>query len=120
MRIVTYELDGHRRCGVVEDGAVHPLPEGTGPLTALGARPMGPAVPLADVRLLPPLEPPTVRDFVTFEEHVEGVRRSVDGVGGVPDAWYDAPTFYFTNPHALYGPGAVSYTHLTLPTNREV
>ncbi|MDG5802410.1 hypothetical protein P9869_07005 [Streptomyces ossamyceticus] len=27
---------------------------------------------------------------VTFEEHVEGVRRSVDGAGGVPDAWYDA------------------------------
>jgi 2-keto-4-pentenoate hydratase/2-oxohepta-3-ene-1,7-dioic acid hydratase in catechol pathway len=23
----------------------------------------------------------------------------------VPEAWYDAPTFYFTNPHALYGPG---------------
>ena len=24
---------------------------------------------------------------------------------GIPEAWYDAPTFYFTNPHALYGPG---------------
>jgi 2-keto-4-pentenoate hydratase/2-oxohepta-3-ene-1,7-dioic acid hydratase in catechol pathway len=46
-----------------------------------------------------------VRDFVTFESHVEGVRRSVDGASGVPEAWYDAPTFYFTNPHALYGPG---------------
>ena len=50
--------------------------------------------------------PPSVRDFVTFESHVEGVRRSVDGASGVPEAWYDAPTFYFTNPHALYGPGA--------------
>jgi 2-keto-4-pentenoate hydratase/2-oxohepta-3-ene-1,7-dioic acid hydratase in catechol pathway len=47
-----------------------------------------------------------VRDFVTFESHVEGVRRSVDHASGVPEAWYDAPTFYFTNPHALYGPGA--------------
>jgi 2-keto-4-pentenoate hydratase/2-oxohepta-3-ene-1,7-dioic acid hydratase in catechol pathway len=45
-----------------------------------------------------------LRDFVAFEEHVEGVRRSVDGRGGVPDAWYDAPTFYFTNPHTLTGP----------------
>ena len=25
---------------------------------------------------------------------------------GYPIWWYDAPMFYFTNPHALYGPGA--------------
>jgi 2-keto-4-pentenoate hydratase/2-oxohepta-3-ene-1,7-dioic acid hydratase in catechol pathway len=56
--------------------------------------------------LLLPYRPPAVRDFVTFESHVEGVRRSVDNASGVPEAWYDAPTFYFTNPHALYGPGA--------------
>jgi hypothetical protein len=53
--------------------------------------------------MLPPLRPASVRDFVTFEEHVEGVRRSVDGVTGVPEQWYAAPTFYFTNPHAIYG-----------------
>ena len=47
----------------------------------------------------------SVRDFVTFESHVEGVRRSIDNAVGIPEAWYDAPTFYFTNPHALYGPG---------------
>ncbi|MEU0270044.1 fumarylacetoacetate hydrolase family protein [Nocardioides sp. NPDC006303] len=64
------------------------------------------AIDLAEVELLAPLEPASVRDFVAFEEHVEGVRRSVDGVSGVPDAWYDAPAFYFTNPHAILGPGA--------------
>ncbi|MBC7276395.1 fumarylacetoacetate hydrolase family protein [Nocardioides sp.] len=63
------------------------------------------AIDLAEVELLAPLEPASVRDFVAFEEHVEGVRRSVDGASGVPDAWYDAPTFYFTNPHAIQGPG---------------
>lgn len=61
---------------------------------------------LAEVDLLAPLEPASVRDFVAFEEHVEGVRRSVDGAEGVPDAWYDAPAFYFTNPHAILGPDA--------------
>jgi 2-keto-4-pentenoate hydratase/2-oxohepta-3-ene-1,7-dioic acid hydratase in catechol pathway len=60
---------------------------------------------LSDVRLLPPLAPASVRDFVAFEEHVEGVRRSVEGASGVPEAWYDAPTFYFTNPHTLLGEG---------------
>ena len=63
----------------------------------------GPPVPLDSVRLLPPLAPPTVRDFVAFEEHVEGVVASVgDGAGVVPE-WYEAPTFYFTNPYALVG-----------------
>ena len=62
-------------------------------------------VPYDDDDLLLPYKPPAVRDFVTFESHVEGVRRSVDNASGVPEEWYDAPTFYFTNPHALYGPG---------------
>lgn len=69
------------------------------------ARGREPARPLSSVRLLAPLEPASVRDFVAFEEHVDGVRRSVDGSAGVPDAWYDAPTFYFTNPHTILGPG---------------
>jgi 2-keto-4-pentenoate hydratase/2-oxohepta-3-ene-1,7-dioic acid hydratase in catechol pathway len=28
----------------------------------------------------------------------------VQSAVGVPEQWYAAPTFYFTNPHALYGP----------------
>lgn len=62
-------------------------------------------VPFAEPDLLLPYKPPSIRDFVAFESHVEGVRRSVDNANGVPEAWYDAPHFYFTNPHALYGPG---------------
>jgi 2-keto-4-pentenoate hydratase/2-oxohepta-3-ene-1,7-dioic acid hydratase in catechol pathway len=62
-------------------------------------------VPFAESDLRLPYKPPSIRDFVTFESHVEGVRRSVDNANGVPEAWYDAPHFYFTNPHALYGPG---------------
>ena len=34
------------------------------------------------------------------------MRRSIDGAVGRPEAWYDAPTFYFTNPHAIVGPDA--------------
>ncbi|MFG2029941.1 fumarylacetoacetate hydrolase family protein [Streptomyces sp. NPDC048825] len=119
MRFATYEhRDQHHVAVVDEDGTLRPLPgiqsltglltEGGG-LTQLletGTRTLdalaGPHV--SEVRLLPPLQPPTVRDFVTFEEHVEGVRRSVDGAAGVPERWYAAPTFYFTNPYAVYGP----------------
>ncbi|MFD4600568.1 fumarylacetoacetate hydrolase family protein [Streptomyces sp. NPDC058464] len=119
MRFATYEHRDRRQVAVVEeDGTLYPLP-GVSSLTGLLAEggglpglldagsvtldvPAGPHV--SDVRLLPPLQPPTVRDFVTFEEHVEGVRRSVDGASGVPEQWYAAPTFYFTNPYAVYGP----------------
>jgi 2-keto-4-pentenoate hydratase/2-oxohepta-3-ene-1,7-dioic acid hydratase in catechol pathway len=101
---------------VVDEDRVFPLPDGTGVgvLVASGlehalqvgaAARRGVGLDHGDVRFELPYSPPSVRDFVTFESHVEGVRRSVDGAAGVPEAWYDAPTFYFTNPHALYGPG---------------
>ncbi|KUL43824.1 hydroxylase [Streptomyces sp. NRRL F-4489] len=115
MRFASYAHLGRPRLGVVGDGGrLHPVPGHDSLLdllragrlheagaAALGA-PEGPRLP--DVALLPPLQPPTVRDFVTFEEHVAGVRRSVDGTAGVPDQWYQAPAFYFTNPYAVIGP----------------
>lgn len=59
------------------------------------------------VRLLAPLVPAAIRDFVAFEEHVEGVTASVDGASDVVPEWYQAPTFYFTNPHTVLGPDDV-------------
>jgi len=68
---------------------------------ALAAEP-GPAV--TDVRLLPPLHPASIRDSVSFEAHVEGARKSQEGAkDAVPAQWYEAPCFYFTNPHACIG-----------------
>jgi 2-keto-4-pentenoate hydratase/2-oxohepta-3-ene-1,7-dioic acid hydratase in catechol pathway len=114
MRIATVEqADGTVRCGVVLDDLLLRFPTGTtvldllrgGDLPAAGEAAVagGDAVPLAGLRLLPPVEAPTVRDFVAFEEHVEGVVRSVSGDAGVAAEWYEAPTFYFTNPYALIG-----------------
>ncbi|MGA7148658.1 MAG: fumarylacetoacetate hydrolase family protein [Microbacterium sp.] len=65
----------------------------------------GPRIPLASVQLLAPLEPASIRDFVAFEEHVEGVSAGVEGKSHVAPEWYEAPTFYFTNPHTVLGPG---------------
>lgn len=63
--------------------------------------------PLNAVRLLAPLTPASIRDFVAFEEHVEGVTASVDGAGGVVPEWYEYPTFYFTNPHTVRATGEI-------------
>jgi fumarylacetoacetate (FAA) hydrolase len=58
---------------------------------------------LEDVRLLPPvLHPPSVRDFMTFEEHVRRARELRDQQ--VPREWYELPVFYFSNPASIYGP----------------
>lgn len=61
-------------------------------------------IALEDVALLSPLVPTSIRDFVAFEEHVEGVSASVDGKSEVVPEWHQAPTFYFTNPHTVLGP----------------
>ena len=55
--------------------------------------------------LLAPVVPASIRDFVAFEEHVEGVSAGVEGKSDVPPEWYQAPTFYFTNPHTVQAPG---------------
>jgi fumarylacetoacetate (FAA) hydrolase len=59
---------------------------------------------LADVDLRPPvLHPPTVRDFMAFEEHVATARKQRGAE--VPKEWYEIPVFYFSNPTAIFGPG---------------
>jgi 2-keto-4-pentenoate hydratase/2-oxohepta-3-ene-1,7-dioic acid hydratase in catechol pathway len=108
MKIATFTYGGQERAGVVADGRVRPFPDSVDVRTLIesgvDAAPTDDGIPLAEVRLRAPLRPPTLRDFVTFEEHVEGVRRSVDGVSGIAPQWYDAPTFYFGNPHTILGP----------------
>ena len=60
--------------------------------------------PLAEVDLRPPvLSPPSVRDFMAFEEHVRNARARRGAE--VPPEWYEIPVFYFSNPAAIYGPG---------------
>jgi 2-keto-4-pentenoate hydratase/2-oxohepta-3-ene-1,7-dioic acid hydratase in catechol pathway len=99
---------------VIEGDAAYRLPTSLAQVIELGLERAleigeqarhGEPVPYDESDLLLPYKPPSVRDFVTFESHVEGVRKSIDNAIGIPEAWYDAPTFYFTNPHALYGPG---------------
>jgi 2-keto-4-pentenoate hydratase/2-oxohepta-3-ene-1,7-dioic acid hydratase in catechol pathway len=118
MRFASYVYQGSINKGVLGAGdRLYPLPHGETVETlisrggraalldagaaALEARP-GPAV--AEVRLLPPLHPASIRDSVSFEAHVEGARRSQEGaIDPVPARWYEAPCFYFTSPHVCVG-----------------
>jgi fumarylacetoacetate (FAA) hydrolase len=61
---------------------------------------------LAGVRLCAPIpEPPAVRDFFAFEQHVATARANRGAE--VPAEWYEIPVFYFTNPAAIFGPDDV-------------
>jgi fumarylacetoacetate (FAA) hydrolase len=111
VRLVTFAAaDGSERVGSLRpDGAIDELEarDMVEWLVGSGRGDAGRAHHLAEVRLLAPVpSPPSVRDFYAYEGHVQaGFRRR--GASKVPDAWYEAPAFYFSNPAAVFGPGEV-------------
>ena len=88
---------------------LHPAPAGIalvdllGDLRAAADRALaGPAVDPDSVTLLPPVpRPPSIRDFMAFEEHVVTASAAIGLT--VDPLWYAQPVFYFTNPAALRG-----------------
>jgi fumarylacetoacetate (FAA) hydrolase len=54
-------------------------------------------------RPYPDGRPPSIRDFMAFEEHIANARRNRGA--DVPPAWYEIPVFYFTNPGAVFADG---------------
>ena len=74
----------------------------------------GDGLTLDEVVLLPPVYPVAMRDFLTFEAHVDGMERG-HGNPGPPAEWYDAPVFLFMAPHAVTGP----YDDVAMPPDTE-
>jgi fumarylacetoacetate (FAA) hydrolase len=59
--------------------------------------------PLDAVTLLAPLpNPPSFRDFLTFETHIKNATARAGHP--VPPEWYQIPVFYFSNPTVMAGP----------------
>jgi 2-keto-4-pentenoate hydratase/2-oxohepta-3-ene-1,7-dioic acid hydratase in catechol pathway len=112
MRIARVEHAGAVRAAIVtpEAEAVRVLPPDVGVRDLLvGDRERLAAqtrdeVAIDDVRLLSPVEPPAIRDFSVFEQHIEGVIKLAAPGATVPDVWYASPFCYFSNPHAVTGP----------------
>lgn len=109
MRIASITIDGRPRWGKVEGTQFIPVHQDTLPLDLLD-RPESlrwdePVVLSREQVFNPPLPATSIRDFITFEQHTAGALRAVTADTKVPAAWYDAPAFYFTNPHAAIGSG---------------
>lgn len=105
---------------------IHPFPDKTDLLELLRLEPAS-RTDLADTAasadglslesalLMPPIYPVAMRDFLTFEEHVEGVSRGMQGASEVPPEWYAAPSFLFMAPHAVHGP----FDYVEMPPDTE-
>ena len=116
MRIARIEIDGAARAAIVaaDASSASLLPPEVSVLDLLAADPAereqiaaraDGEVALSNARLLAPVQPPTVRDFSVFEQHIEGVRMGRSGDEPVPAIWYESLFCYFSNPHAVNGPG---------------
>ncbi|UKD57629.1 fumarylacetoacetate hydrolase family protein [Amycolatopsis sp. FU40] len=109
MRIGSVHVDGVRRYGVVDGDRIGLLPETADVFEVLAA---GDAAAASEsvwdetASIGVPVPVASIRDFIAFEQHTAGSLRAITGNSEVPDAWYEAPAFYFTNPHAAIGSGS--------------
>ena len=105
MKYVTYRSAGGDRVGYLDgddvvdagfDGDMVAFIEAGAP-----ARHTMPPVP--EARLLAPLRPRTLRDFLAFEGHL---KNAFAGLGKeIPDEWYTVPAYYKGLPDTVIGPG---------------
>jgi 2-keto-4-pentenoate hydratase/2-oxohepta-3-ene-1,7-dioic acid hydratase in catechol pathway len=103
---VTYDGGAGPRVGLLEDGVVSDLAF-DGDMVAFieaGApagerRAAGPGV-----RLLAPLRPRSLRDFLAFEGHLKGALGRLGRP--IPDEWYEVPAYYKGMPDTVIGPEA--------------
>lgn len=118
MRWVTYlsPASGRDRPGLLHKGHVHGLADPLHLVDLLGddgarlreaaaraLRDPEEVVPLGEARLRAPVpSPPSVRDFMAFEQHVVTAHEARGAT--VDPGWYEAPVFYFSNPAAVFGP----------------
>jgi 2-keto-4-pentenoate hydratase/2-oxohepta-3-ene-1,7-dioic acid hydratase in catechol pathway len=107
MKIARVQTHSGARVALVDGALLRLLPEETTVLDVLrapqSAAPTEDTLPLEGSRLLPPLESPAIRDFLSFEQHVEGMVRLHQPPRDVHPRWYESPTFYFSSPHSLVG-----------------
>lgn len=118
MRIGSLLVDGVQRYGVVDGDRISLFPETADVFEVLGDAAAASQQAAWDetASIAVPVPVASIRDFITFEQHTAGSLRAITGNGEVPDAWYEAPAFYFTNPHATIGSG----TPVPMPPGCEV
>ncbi|MEA2249302.1 MAG: hypothetical protein QOH46_3831 [Solirubrobacteraceae bacterium] len=104
MKVVTYDAGGGPRVGVLDgedvvdagfDGDMVGFIEAGAPVNGGGE-------PVAGARLLAPLRPRSLRDFLAFEGHLRNAYRNLGR--DIPPEWYEVPAYYKGMPDTVVGP----------------
>jgi 2-keto-4-pentenoate hydratase/2-oxohepta-3-ene-1,7-dioic acid hydratase in catechol pathway len=103
MRLVTYDAGEGPRVGALEDGGVADLGFDGGMVSFIAAgAPAGERRPVDGARLLAPLRPRSLRDFLAFEGHLQGALGRLGRP--IPQEWYEVPAYYKGLPDTVIGP----------------
>src|SRR5579884_62802 len=106
MKFVTYDAGHGPRVGALENGGVVDLGF-DGDMVAFieAGAPIGTRTPVWQARLLAPLRPRSMRDFLAFQGHLHNALTRL----GRPIAkeWFEIPAYYKGMPDTVIGPEEV-------------
>lgn len=103
MKLVTYDAGRGSRIGILEGDAVIDVGfEGDMVAFIRERAPVDERTPVEDVRLLAPLRPVSMRDFLAFEGHLKNAFARLNRP--IPEEWYEVPAFYRGMPDTVIGP----------------
>ncbi|HZS78179.1 MAG TPA: fumarylacetoacetate hydrolase family protein [Ktedonobacteraceae bacterium] len=104
MKLVTYVASNQGpRVGMLENGRVVDVGF-DGDMVAFieAGAPIGKQTPVDNARLLAPLRPRSLRDFLTFEGHLHNALTRLGRP--IPQEWYEVPAYYKGMPDTVIGP----------------
>jgi 2-keto-4-pentenoate hydratase/2-oxohepta-3-ene-1,7-dioic acid hydratase in catechol pathway len=103
VKLVTYDAGRGPRVGALEDGSVFDLGFDGDMVTFLEAgAPAGGRTPVTGARLLAPLRPRSLRDFLTFKGHLDNALSRLGRP--IPEEWFEVPAYYKGLPDTVIGP----------------
>jgi 2-keto-4-pentenoate hydratase/2-oxohepta-3-ene-1,7-dioic acid hydratase in catechol pathway len=113
VKLVTYDAGAGPRVGALEDGAVVDLGfEGDMVAFIEADAPVRVRTPVEGVRLLAPLRPRSLRDFLTWEGHMVNALSRLGR--DLPAEWYAVPAYYKAIPDTVIGPeDEIPWPHYT-------
>ncbi|MDQ3893087.1 MAG: fumarylacetoacetate hydrolase family protein [Actinomycetota bacterium] len=100
---MTYDVGAGPRVGALEDGAVIDLGFAGDMVAFIDAgAPVADRTRVGEARLLAPLRPRSLRDFLAFKGHLDNIYPRLGRP--IPDEWYELPAYYKGMPDTVIGP----------------
>ena len=105
MKFVTYDAGSGPRVGRLDDGQVLDVSFDGDMVAFIEAdAPVRDERPVETARLLAPLRPRTMRDYLSFRGHMEN---ALGRLGlPIPEEWFEIPSYYKGMPDTVIGPNA--------------